>query len=161
MHILPRTRRLTLTLPDARTLSFATYGTPSDPPLVFLHGFPSSRLEIAAISPRLVSLGLYVIAPDRPGFGASSPLRGRTIAKYPDDIAVLLDHLGIARTALLGGSGGGPYALACAGERVAALGVLAGAAPWTAGVKMHLADRWFRWCIRTVPGLVAARVDAA
>lgn len=40
------------------------------------------------------ALQLRVIAPDRPGIGASSPLHSRTVQQYPADLAELCDQLG-------------------------------------------------------------------
>ena len=51
----------------------------------------------------------------------------------------LAKHVGLRRFALLGGSGGGPYALACARVMppgmLSAVGILSGAPPWWAGAK--------------------------
>jgi len=60
------------------------------------------------------SLGLRVIAPDRPGLGESSFVEGRKLLDWPADVAVLMDRLGVDRFILLGVSGGTPYSLACA-----------------------------------------------
>ncbi len=73
-----------------------------------------------------------IIAPDRPGFGLSDFQRGRTLLDWPDDVACLADELGIDRFAVLGVSGGGPYALACAyriPERLGRVAVVACVAP--------------------------------
>lgn len=66
---------------------------------------------------------------DRPGYGGSSPLPGRTTADWVDDVAALADHLGADRFATMGLSSGGPYTVACAallGERVTGAVVAAG-----------------------------------
>jgi pimeloyl-ACP methyl ester carboxylesterase len=73
-----------------------------------------------------------VVCPDRPGVGRSDPHPGRTIPGYADDVGALADALGFERFAVLGYSGGAPYALACGArlpERVSAVGVMAGAGP--------------------------------
>ena len=51
---------------------------------------------------------------ERPGVGASTPHRYRRIADFAADAAAVADHLGHERFAVVGLSGGGPYALACA-----------------------------------------------
>lgn len=152
-----------LTLTDGRTLTYATWGDPSHPPLLFLHGYPSSRLEISPLAP-LLTQHSYLISPDRPGFGLSTPHPGRTIPSYAADITALLDHLKLDRVALLGGSGGGPYALACAATpslrpRLGAVGVLAGAPPWTAPSsvgRMPLISRLGRAATYYTPGMTAS-----
>jgi len=134
-HQDPR-RNQTLTLPDGRTLGFAEYGSPTGHPLIFLHGYPSSRLEAAGLDATFRRRNLRVVAPDRPGFGLSTPLPGRRITDFPADIHALADYLHMARFALLGGSGGGPYALACARDlpptMLSRVGLLASAGPWAA-----------------------------
>jgi pimeloyl-ACP methyl ester carboxylesterase len=54
------------------------------------------------------------IAPDRPGYGSSDFEPDLTYATWPDDVKELADHLGIERFAVIGVSGGGPGAMACA-----------------------------------------------
>ncbi len=70
--------------------------------------------------------------PGPPRLGLSDPKPGRTIRSYPDDVAAIADALGLERFAVLGLSGGGPYALACGArlpDRVTAVGVMAGVGP--------------------------------
>ena len=83
--------------------------------------------------------GLRVIAPDRPGFGLSSFQAGRRISDWSADVHALASHLRLSRFAVLGVSGGGPYAVACAHglpqDMLSAVGVLAGSGPWIAGTQ--------------------------
>jgi pimeloyl-ACP methyl ester carboxylesterase len=102
------------TLPDDRRLAYAEYGVTDGMPVVYCHGFPSSRLEVRIAHAAAVQARLRLIAPDRPGFGRSDPSPGRRLVDWPDDVAALLQHLAIERYAALGVSGGAPYALACA-----------------------------------------------
>jgi pimeloyl-ACP methyl ester carboxylesterase len=115
-------RRL-LRLADGRRLAWYEFGSPGGLALVYCHGFPSSGREAALLHQAAVAAEVRVIAPDRPGFGGSDQLTGRRLIDWPDDLELLLDQLGIDRFGLIGVSGGGPYALACAwrlGERVRA-----------------------------------------
>lgn len=97
-------------LADGRRLVCAEYGRPEDPPTLYLHGFLGSRLE-----PRIAgNLPLRILAPDRPGYGASDPMPVHSLARFGEDMGVLLDALGIAEVAVVGVSAGGPYALAAA-----------------------------------------------
>jgi pimeloyl-ACP methyl ester carboxylesterase len=104
----------TLTLPDGRRLSHAQFGDPHGVPVVYCHGFPGSRLEARQTDAFGRRLGVRVIAFDRPGYGGSDYQRGRQLTDWPADVAAALDLLGIGRFALLGISGGAPYALAAA-----------------------------------------------
>ncbi len=100
----------TLTLADGRVLCLAQYGDPDGPPVFYFHGYPGSRLEVALLD----GLPVRVIAVDRPGYGGSSPLPGRRLLDWPADVTAVADHLGLERFTVLGVSGGGPYAAACA-----------------------------------------------
>jgi pimeloyl-ACP methyl ester carboxylesterase len=127
------------TLPDNRVLGYAEYGDPEGYPLMFFHGFPSCRYEVWAIHAMVKRKQIRLIAPDRPGFGLSTYQPDRRIIDYASDISQLANHLDLDRFAIIGASGGGPYALACAKEmpakRLSAVGLLASAGPWCTGVK--------------------------
>lgn len=157
----------TVTLPDGRVLSYAEYGPKTGYPIFYFHGYPSSRLEAGPISQLAAARrGLRLIAPDRPGFGLSTFQPGRKITSWPADISFLASHLGLARFAVLGGSGGGPYALACAQAlphtQMSAVGVLAGAPPWEAGTKEVLwYSRLAAVAANYAPGALTVVVDAA
>jgi pimeloyl-ACP methyl ester carboxylesterase len=114
-------------------MAYAEWGDPAGQPVLGCHGSPSSRLERHVEDPDAYRRwGVRFVVPDRPGFGRSDPHPGRRITDWPEDVAELLDHLGIDRFATLSLSGGAAYALACAaefGERVTAVGVLGGAPP--------------------------------
>jgi pimeloyl-ACP methyl ester carboxylesterase len=106
--------RCVFTLPDGRRLAYAEYGAADGRPVVYCHGFPSSRLEARMAHAAAAQAGLRVIVPDRPGFGGSDAKPGRRLVDWPHDLAALLQQLAIERYAVLGVSGGAPYALACA-----------------------------------------------
>jgi pimeloyl-ACP methyl ester carboxylesterase len=122
-------RDSTTTLADGRALAYTDIGAADAPVVIYCHGAPTSRLDLVGLEDALATLGVRVIAPDRPGYGGSSPQPGRTLAGWPGDVAALADHLGVERFAVIGYSSGGPYAVVCAallGDRVAASGVVAG-----------------------------------
>jgi pimeloyl-ACP methyl ester carboxylesterase len=89
------------------------------PPLVLLHAFPFDRRLWAGLR----VAGRRLIVPDLRGFGDST-LRPFTIADLADDVASLLDALGLRRAAVGGMSMGGYVALAFAQRHRARLEAL-------------------------------------
>jgi pimeloyl-ACP methyl ester carboxylesterase len=75
---------------------------------------------------------LRIVAPDRPGYGRSDPNPGRTLLDWADDVTELADALEIETFTIVGVSGGGPGALACAWkipQRLTSVGVVSCPAP--------------------------------
>jgi len=104
-----------LKLPDDRQLCYAEYGDPKGFPIFFFHGQASSRLLCGLIPGSPFLPGVRLIAPDRPGYGQTDFKKGvTTLENWPNDVVALANALGIDKFAVLGVSGGGPYALACA-----------------------------------------------
>jgi pimeloyl-ACP methyl ester carboxylesterase len=119
-------------LPDGRRLGYASYGDPAGVPVLYCHGWPGSHLDFAPNDGAARRAGTHVLAVDRPGVGDSDLRAGRRLAEWPNDIAALVDGLGIDRFAVLGFSFGGPYAVAVAhalGDRVRALGLACAMGP--------------------------------
>ncbi|HSR24476.1 MAG TPA: alpha/beta hydrolase [Candidatus Eisenbacteria bacterium] len=108
----PRTS--VIRLRDGRRLAFAEWGDPHGRPVIHHHGTPGSRLEHEAAPDEYRAAGVRVITPDRPGYGLSDPLPGRTLLDWPADVAELADALGLERFGVTSLSGGGVSALACA-----------------------------------------------
>jgi pimeloyl-ACP methyl ester carboxylesterase len=119
-------------LADGRRLAYDVYGLAAGRPILYCHGFPGSRREAELTAAAATHLGIRVIAPDRPGVGLSDFQPNRTLLDWPADVSALTDALGLQRFAVLGVSGGAPYALACAaalGSRLTSVGLVAGLAP--------------------------------
>ena len=79
--------------------------------------------------------GARFVTYSRPGYAGSTRLEGRSVADCAADAAALLDTLEVDRAHVVGWSGGGPHALACAAllpELVTSGATLAGVAPWDA-----------------------------
>jgi pimeloyl-ACP methyl ester carboxylesterase len=106
-------------LPGNRTLSYMEYGPADGNPVLYFHGFPTSHQEIHLFKGAELAekYNLRIIAVDRPGYGNSGSFPGRTLTDWPDDIQHLVTSLGLDRYSILAGSGGGPFALACAYEQ--------------------------------------------
>jgi pimeloyl-ACP methyl ester carboxylesterase len=124
-----------LRLPDGRRMAYSDHGDPAGPVVLECVGTPQSRLPFAQQVALAGELGYRMLMPDRPGFGGSDPQPGRTLEDWPADAAALMDALGVARFAVSGGSGGGPYAVACGvllGDRVTAVALSAPAEPLSA-----------------------------
>lgn len=121
-----------ITLGDGRTLAFDEYGDPGGRPLLYFHGWPSSRLEAAVIEAAAQRQGVRVVAPDRPGFGLSTFRPHRRLTDWPGDVIELADALHLEEFDVLGWSGGGPYVAVCAwkiADRLRAAGIVSGQGP--------------------------------
>ncbi|OPG09212.1 alpha/beta hydrolase [Streptomyces sp. GKU 895] len=129
---------------DGRRLAVEVSGDLAGSPVFLLHGTPGSRLGPAPRPMRLYHQQVRLITYDRPGYGASDRLPGRQVSHVSADVAAIADALGIERFAVVGRSGGGPHALACAAllpDRVTRVAVLVSLAPcdadgldWFAGM---------------------------
>ncbi len=123
-----------LVRPDGRTVAWSECGLLEGRPVLRLPGTPGSRLSLRIDQTPWVERGLRVITVERPGFGVSTRLPGRGFVEHADDLAAILDHLGIGNVPVYGGSGGAPHVLAFAArhpDRVLACAVGDGAAPLT------------------------------
>ncbi len=121
-------------LADGRSMGYAMYGPADVRTVVYCHGFPGSRFEFQLIDGVLRSGGVdvRVVVFDRPGYGTSTFQQRRTLLDWPADVAAATERLGLDEFAVVGVSGGGPYAMACGfllADRVTSLGVAVGVAP--------------------------------
>jgi pimeloyl-ACP methyl ester carboxylesterase len=117
---------------DGRRLAVEISGAPDGFPVFLLHGTPGSRSGPKPRSGILYRLGIQLICYDRPGYGGSTRYPGRRVADAADDVQTIADQLGIERFSVVGRSGGGPHALACAAllpDREKSTAVLVGLAP--------------------------------
>jgi pimeloyl-ACP methyl ester carboxylesterase len=118
-----------------RALTAETSGPADGWPVFLLHGTPGSRNGPKPRSTLLHLMGIRLITYDRPGYGGSTRHESRRVADAADDVAAIADYFGIARFSVVGRSGGGPHALACAAllpHRVHRTAVLVGIAPHNA-----------------------------
>lgn len=127
-------RRLdqTVTLRDGRKLGFADYGSRSGTPAM-LFGGASGRYLKPCSDELLEQAGVRLFVVERPGFGLSDFQPNRTLLNWPDDVAQLADHLGLARFAVVAGSQGGPYGAVCGyklADRLTSLTLVSALAPF-------------------------------
>jgi pimeloyl-ACP methyl ester carboxylesterase len=99
---------------DGRVLAVAEWGDPAGVGLFSMHGTPGGRIACWTDPTIYARHGLRRLTYDRPGYGESTRLAGRTVVDAVADVVAIADALGIDRFAVSGGSGGGPHALACA-----------------------------------------------
>ncbi|MFW2514274.1 alpha/beta fold hydrolase [Demequina sp. SO4-13] len=118
-----------VTASDGRRLCVRDAGSfGSEMPLALFwhHGTPGMGVPPRPLLPLADELGLRLIGHDRPGYGASDRLAGRRIAHAATDVSDIADELGITQYAVMGYSGGGPHALACAAADPRVVGVVIG-----------------------------------
>ena len=139
-----------LELPDGRTLHYYDSGsgepTPRTP-VFWLHGTPNVGSPTEPLFAAAAENGLRWLSYDRPAYHGSSPHPGRDVASAAHDVASIANAIGATSFVVLGHSGGGPHALACAAllpDRVPAVVSMSAPAPhdaegldwfagWTAG----------------------------
>jgi len=120
-------------VPGGRSAAVESWGAPDGVPIFLLHGTPGSRSGPRPRTSVLYQLGVRLISYDRPGYGSSSRQHGRSVADAASDVGAIADVLCPGqRIGVVGRSGGGPHALACAallGDRVRSAAALVGLAP--------------------------------
>ncbi|MEV6118301.1 alpha/beta fold hydrolase [Streptomyces sp. NPDC052109] len=81
-------------------------------PVLLIHGHPFNRSLWAPQAKALSEAGYRVVAPDLRGYGSSDVTPGKVfLSDFADDLAALLDHLGIERAVVGGVSMGGQIAM--------------------------------------------------
>jgi pimeloyl-ACP methyl ester carboxylesterase len=122
-------------LADGRDLDVIVDGPASRSALVLIDGSPTG----VAASPKEVGAAaahdLRFVTFGRPGYADSTRLPGRSVADLAPDIRALAAEIGLDRLFVIGWSGGGPHALACAAllpDLVAGAATMAGVAPYEA-----------------------------
>jgi pimeloyl-ACP methyl ester carboxylesterase len=118
------------------------------------------------------ALRARVIVPDRPGLGPSDFQPRRTLRGWSADVRELADALGLGRFAVMGVSGGGQYAAACAhdlADRLTAVAIVSGLAPSDApgvtkgmGIGRHFfrLARWAPWLVERLMAPMRAQVQS-
>lgn len=100
-----------------RIISFSEVGDPNGHAVIVCVGMGLTRFVSVFYDDLASSLGLRLIAPERPGVGASQAHRDRDHIgplAWPDDVVTITHHLGISEFSLIAHSAGAIYALATA-----------------------------------------------
>jgi pimeloyl-ACP methyl ester carboxylesterase len=142
-----------LDLDRGRRVCVAEFGARDGFPVIALHGTPGSRLKYAAADSTATSLGLRLISPDRWGYGGTDAHARPSLSEYARDVRALADMLGLGRFAVIGISGGGPYALGVAaqlGSRVTRLALVAPVGPISETPRREMRP-FHRFCFRVLP----------
>lgn len=127
-----RTSDTAIVLKDGRTLGYAEYGDPKGTPIILFHGTPGSRLCGVIFDRIAQEHKAHILVADRPGYATSSPVRHGSLLSFVDDVVALADAFHFDTFAVLGASGGGPFALACTAkipERVTCCGLMTAIGP--------------------------------
>lgn len=122
-----------ITLSSGHRVDYCEIGPVDAPVVVYCHGTPGSRFELLLAQPALqrTRADMRLIGLNRPGYGNSTFEPHRGFLPWADIVSEAADRLGIDRFAVLGASGGSPFALACAHalpDRVSRAGIIAGVA---------------------------------
>jgi len=145
-----------------RGVGIYEFGDPNGSPVFALHGTPASGAGFDWTDAPARERHLRVIAPDRPGIGHSDRVVMASVFDYADEFRALADALAIDRFALLGYSGGGPYALAVAHEmpeRITVTEIVAGAGEigaWASFKDLARSDRQLTWLAVHAPAVARA-----
>ena len=101
---------------DGGVIAVEVVGEPDATPVLFCHGLADSRLSARSFAGAAHELGVHLIAPDRPGIGGTDARRLNRVVDWVSEATLVLDALDVGSVALLGVSGGGAFAAACAAE---------------------------------------------
>ena len=147
-------------LPDGAVVAFEEYGDANGVPVIFCHGWPSSRTMARLTDEPARELGIRIVSLDRPGIRGSSLQPNRKLSDWPCLLEQVVERLDLPEFRMLAISGGAPYAYATAvamPERVRAIAIVGGAPPMaeiTDGEGLLPLYRWMLALYRSRPGLL-------
>ena len=147
-------------LEDGAVVAFEEYGDANGVPVMFCHGWPSSRTMAKLTDEPARDLGIRIVSADRPGISGSSLQPDRKLTDWPRLVERIADYLGIQDFRILAISGGAPYAYATAvtmPQRVRAIAIVGGAPPLAEISDTNGLLPLYRWMLalyRTQPRLL-------
>jgi pimeloyl-ACP methyl ester carboxylesterase len=136
-------------LGDGVTIHVADAGPADGPAVMLVHGFPENWWEWHELIGPLAADGYRVLCPDLRGAGWSSAPRSRYLkAEMAEDLAGVLDHLGVDKVKLVAHDWGGPAAFIMMlrhPEKVTGFFGLNTLAPWAKFDLAAARDLWRFW----------------
>lgn len=99
-------------LGDGRRVCWREFGAAGGAPVLALHGTPGSRLKYGFVHETARALNLRLISPDRWGYGRTDQHRDPALTAYADDAVQIMRNCDATPFAVVGISGGGPFAAA-------------------------------------------------
>lgn len=126
--------RTTLMVDGARLLDVTIIGPSHGRPVLFIHGMLDGHGVTKAARASIERRGIRMICPTRPNFGRSGPDgdAGKAPERFAADLAVVMDHFGIAACPVVGHMAGAVYAFAAAavlGPRITRIVCVSGGVP--------------------------------
>jgi pimeloyl-ACP methyl ester carboxylesterase len=115
-----------------RKLEVREYGDPGGHAVFFFHGLIGSHYQASYVADQAREHGLRIIAPNRPGVGASEFVERTSALDVIGDVEDHTSALRLATFSVIGISGGAPYALATLlhfKERVRTVTLISGMGP--------------------------------
>lgn len=103
-------------LPDGKSMGYLECGDLIGMPLLFLPGFPSSRLHALDFHDVAIANKFRLLSIDRPGHGLSTFVKNYSLLDWAKDLNVFLVSQKIEEIRIIAHSGGAPYALSVAYE---------------------------------------------
>src|SRR5436309_67250 len=95
-----------LRTPDDRVLQVREDGDPAGRPVLVHGGSPGSRVMFGPDVARARRRGVRLISYDRPGYGGSTRLEGRSVGDCAQDVRTIASALDLERLGVWGISGG-------------------------------------------------------
>lgn len=125
----------TITTRDGVRIYYKDWGPRGGQPVILTHGWPQNADSWESAAFHLASNGFRVVTPDRRGHGRSSqPWEGNDMDHYADDLAQLIEALGLQNIILAGFSTGGGEVARYVGRhgtrRVAKLALVSAVTPY-------------------------------
>ncbi len=121
-----------------RRLAYADYGPRDGRPVIFMHSWAGSRLQLPPDPHSLFKYGIRLLIPERPGVGKSDPPSSpddsprQCLDQWSEDVRAFADELGLKKFDVVGYSLGCVFALATArhlGDRVGRVTLVSPIAP--------------------------------